>query len=171
MLQSNDANPSLYHTPQTMPPQFFVDALLEYSGKQRRLSKDQYQQQQKQSSTGVLSSGTNTKPTGIWRNQSATNLSLDLQQQSLQQQLLSMLGKSDRRILEEREQVLKKLRVLIRNGSIRWTGEFIKAGGPHALLEFGQYVQRTEENKLGQRDRLLHQIVQCIKAIVPLEVK
>ncbi|KAG0038797.1 hypothetical protein BGZ82_010776 [Podila clonocystis] len=167
MLQSNDANPSLYHTPQTMPPQFFVDALLEYSGKRNRLSKDQYQQQQK--STGVASSGVTNKPTGMWRNQSATNLSLDPQQQSLQQQLLSMLGKSDRRVLEEREQVLKKLRVLIRNGSIRWTGEFIKAGGPHALLEFGQYVQRTEENKMGQRDRLLHQVVQCIKAIVPLE--
>ncbi|KAG0332736.1 hypothetical protein BG000_009771 [Podila horticola] len=167
MLQSNDANPSLYHTPQTMPPQFFVDALLEYSGKWKRLSKDQYQQQQK--STGVPSSGANNKPVGMWRNQSATNLSEDPQQQSLQQQLLSMLGKSDRRVLEEREQVLKKLRVLIRNGSIRWTGEFIKAGGPHALLEFGQYVQRTEENKLGQRDRLLHQVIQCIKAIVPLE--
>ncbi|KAF9215015.1 hypothetical protein BGZ59_002478 [Podila verticillata] len=168
MLQSNDANPSLYHTPETMPPQFFVDALLEYSGKRKRLSKDQYQQQ-KQSSTGVPSSGASTKPTGKWRNQSATNPSVDLQQQSLQQQLLSMLGKNERRILEEREQVLKKLRVLIRNGSIRWTGEFIKAGGPRALLEFGKYVQRTEENKLGQRDRLLHQIVQCIKAIVPLE--
>ncbi|KAG0350112.1 hypothetical protein BG005_010347 [Podila minutissima] len=167
MLQSNDANPTLYHTPQTMPPQFFVDALLEYSGKRKRLSKDQYQQQQKP--TGVPSSGATNKPTGMLRNQSATNLSLDPQQQSLQQQLLAMLGKSDRRILEEREQVLKKLRVLIRNGSIRWTGEFIKAGGPHALLEFGQYVQRTEENKLGQRDRLLHQVVQCIKAIVPLE--
>lgn len=170
MLQSNDANPSLYHTPETMPPQFFVDALLEYSGKRKRLSKDQYQPQ-KQSSTGVPSSGASAKPTGIWRNQSPTNMSVDLQQQSLQQQVLSMLGKNERRILEEREQVLKKLRVLIRNGSIRWTSEFIKAGGPHALLEFGQYVQRTEENKLGQRDRLLHQIVQCIKAIVPLEVK
>ncbi|KAG0098503.1 hypothetical protein BGZ93_011255 [Podila epicladia] len=167
MLQSNDANPTLYHTPQTMPPQFFVDALLEYSGKRKRLSKDQYQQQQKPA--GVPSSGATNKPTGMWRIQSATNLSLDPQQQSLQQQLLAMLGKSDKRVLEEQEQVLKKLRVLIRNGSIRWTGEFIKAGGPHALLEFGQCVQRTEENKLGQRDRLLHQVVQCIKAIVSLE--
>ncbi|KAG0013440.1 hypothetical protein BGZ80_011074 [Entomortierella chlamydospora] len=90
---------------------------------------------------------------------------------TFQQHLTSLLGggKSEKRTLEEREQVLKKLRVLIRNGSIRWTGEFIRAGGPLALLQFCRHLQRSEETKLGQREKLLHQVVLCIKAIVSLE--
>ncbi|KAG0361454.1 hypothetical protein BC939DRAFT_482487 [Gamsiella multidivaricata] len=190
MLQSNDANPTLYQTPETMPPQFFVDALLEYSGKKKRSSRDL-------NAFNFVSSNHNNKSMGIWKNMSASNIGSSSnggdcsslqgfstspersatssiiqaqQHQSFQQQLSSLLGgKSEKRTLEEREQVLKKLRVLIRNGSIRWTGEFIKVGGPLALLQFCSHVQRSEETKLGQREKLLHQTIQCIRAIVPLE--
>ncbi|KAG0250286.1 hypothetical protein BG011_008505 [Mortierella polycephala] len=199
MLQSNDANPSLYQTPQTVPPQFFVDVLQEFSGKKKRSSRDQLIFNLV--STGVSSPAASGKQhLGMWKNLSTTNInntssnsiynnnnnnngmngatSVDHLsstyappqfQPTFQQHLTSILGKSEKRTLEEREQVLKKLRVLIRNGSIRWTGEFIKVGGPSALLQFCRHVQRTEETKLGQRERLLHQVIQCIKAIVHLE--
>ncbi|KAF9199863.1 hypothetical protein BGZ49_009971 [Haplosporangium sp. Z 27] len=191
MLQSNDAHPTLYQTPQTMPPQFFVEALLEYSGKKKRTSRDQFM------NAGPPPSS--NKPLGLWKNMSATNLTSTSSSNfngidhslndnvngfsvenshyyqhpspasSFQQHLTSLLGKSEKRTLEEREQVLKKLRVLIRNGSIRWTGEFIKVGGPLALLQYCRHLQRSEETKLGQREKLLHQVIQCIKAIVSLE--
>jgi len=70
-------------------------------------------------------------------------------QQTFQQHLTAMLGvgarSNEKKALEEREQVLKKLRVLIRNGSIRWTGEFIKVGGPSALVQFCHQTQKSEE--------------------------
>ncbi|KAF8931487.1 hypothetical protein BGZ47_011813 [Haplosporangium gracile] len=186
MLGSNDASPALYQTPQTMPPQFFVDLLLGYSGK-KRSSRDQFAfNVAAMTANATTTDSTPNQPMGMWKNLSATNvtsistsvsassdaiysgLTLPLQP-TFQQHLSSLLGKSDKRVLEEREEVLKKLRVLIRNGSIRWTNEFIKVGGPLALLQFCQHVQRTEETKLGQRRRLLHQVVQCIKAIVTLD--
>ncbi|KAK3826178.1 MAG: hypothetical protein J3R72DRAFT_458044 [Linnemannia gamsii] len=189
MLQSKDANPSLLQTPQTLPPQFFVDLLLEYAGKKKRSSRDQFAFNVAALTATSNPPTTPTRPMGMWKNFSATNLTgstnnnnsnnsnadafsvgiIPPLQPTFQQHLSSLLGKNDKRALEEREQVLKKLRVLIRNGSIRWTGEFIKAGGPLALLQFCQHVQRTEESKLGQRERLLHQVTQCIKAIVPLD--
>ncbi|KAG0274406.1 hypothetical protein BGZ95_009817 [Linnemannia exigua] len=189
MLQSKDANPSLLQTPQTMPPQFFVDLLLEYAGKKKRSSRDQFAFNVAAVTATSNPPTTPTRPMGMWKNFSATNLTgssnnnnsnnsnadafstgiIPPLQPTFQQHLSSLLGKNDKRALEEREQVLKKLRVLIRNGSIRWTGEFIKVGGPLALLQFCQHVQRTEESKLGQRERLLHQVTQCIKAIVPLD--
>ncbi|KAG0221965.1 hypothetical protein BGX31_009432 [Mortierella sp. GBA43] len=201
MLLSNDGNPSLYQTPQTMPPQYFVDALAEYTSNKKRTLRDQYDFNPNASSS--------SKSLGMWKNYSAANISLfslnetsgkgsgrggrfgsgssatfgaapeptiflPQPQQTFQQQITSMLGvggarNSEKKALEEREQVLKKLRVLIRNGSIRWTGEFIKVGGPSALLHFCNQIQKSEETKLGQRERLLHQVVQCIKAIVSLE--
>ncbi|KAF9182973.1 hypothetical protein BGZ50_004600 [Haplosporangium sp. Z 11] len=199
MLQSNDTNSSLYQTPQTVPPQFFVDALQEFSGTKKRSSRDQLAFNLV--STGLSSPAASGKQhLGMWKNFSTTNINstnsnsiynnnnnnngmngatsvdylsstyaLPQFQPTFQQHLALILGKSERRTLEEREQVLKKLRVLIRNGSIRWTSEFIEVGGPSALLQFCQYIQRTEETKLGQRERLLHQVIQCIKAIVNLE--
>ncbi|KAF9910504.1 hypothetical protein EC991_006321 [Linnemannia zychae] len=186
MLQSKDANPTLLQTPQTMPPQFFVDLLLEYAGKKKRSSRDQFAFNVA-AMTANSAAVTPARSMGMWKNFSATNLTgngssstnintdsfasgiVPTLQPTFQQHLSSLLGKNDKRALEEREQVLKKLRVLIRNGSIRWTGEFIKVGGPLALLQFCQHIQRTEETKLGQRERLLHQVIQCIKAIVPLD--
>lgn len=176
MLQSNDANPTLYQTPQTMPPQYFVEALMEYSGKQKRSSRDHGAFNLASSNQ----SNNSRSSLGLWKNMSATNLGglggggsetalfhalsssaeraglassilqqrphTPSQQQSFQQHLTALLGgKSEKRILEEREQVLKKLRVLIRNGSIRWTGEFIKAGGPLALIQFCSHTQKSEE--------------------------
>ncbi|KAG0321690.1 hypothetical protein BGZ99_003745 [Dissophora globulifera] len=198
MLQSNDANPTLYQTPQTMPPQYFVEALREYTGKKKRSSRDL-----SAFNPAGLNPTSNKSNLGIWKNLSTSNLnsfsslngsdygsfgssnsscnsglgnggggsgaSGTAAQATFQQHLESLLGKSEKKVLEEREQVLKKLRVLIRNGSIRWTGEFIKAGGPSALLQFCHHVHKSEESKLGQRERLLHQVVQCIKAIVSLE--
>ncbi|KAF9171473.1 hypothetical protein BGX20_007532 [Mortierella sp. AD010] len=194
MLQSNsnDAHPTVNQTPQTVPPQFFVEALLEYSGKKKRSSRDQV----------MFNPGPSNKSLGLWKNLSATNLSTGIDNgnnmmsnfstdalaysssssasttspttpsaPTFQQHLASLLGggKNEKRTLEEREQVLKKLRVLIRNGSIRWTAEFIKAGGPLALLQFCHHLQKSEETKLGQREKLLHQVVLCIKAIVSLD--
>ncbi|KAF9147532.1 hypothetical protein BG015_010808 [Linnemannia schmuckeri] len=119
MLESNDASPSFYQTPQTMPPQFFIDLLLEYSGK-KRSSRDQFTfNVAAMTANATTADSTPNQPMGI-----------------------------DKRLLEEREEVLKKLRVLIRNGSIRWTSEFIKVGGPLALLQFCQHVQRTEETTM-----------------------
>lgn len=163
MLQSNGTSSSLLHTPQTMPPQFFVDLLLEYSGKKKRSSRDQFAfNVAAMTATTPTVDSTPNRPLGMWKNFSATNItsnsnhgfapneaiqsgSTPLLQPSFQQHLSSLLGKNDKRVLEEREQVLKKLRVLIRNGSIRWTSEFIKVGGPLALLQFCQHVQRSEE--------------------------
>ncbi|KAG0048309.1 hypothetical protein BGZ83_006707 [Gryganskiella cystojenkinii] len=195
MLHSNDANPNLYQTPQTMPPQFFVDTLLEYAGKNERSSQGHQQLMNLQLGsqpilTRQMSSNGDTGPTnrplGLWKNLSTTNVgqadNLRHQQQQLmptfQQHMASLMGRNnnrgsageaEKRAMEEREQVLKKLRVLIRNGSIRWTGEFIKAGGPTALVKFCDKVQKTRDSKHGQRERLLHQAIQCIKALVPLE--
>ncbi|KAG0205808.1 hypothetical protein BGX28_002680 [Mortierella sp. GBA30] len=191
LLQSNDTNATLYQTPQSMPPQVFVDALLEYTGKTKRPSRDIFAFNVASATGPAVGSETtrtpiNGQPLGMWKNLSTTNINSPspgfaaessfsnhyMQQQlqpTFQQHLTSLLGKGERRGLEEREQILKKLRVLIRNGSIRWTGEFIKAGGSRALLQFCQHIQKTEETKLGQRERLLHQVIQCIKAIVSLE--
>jgi len=167
MLQSNDANASIYTTPQSLPPQFFVDALLEYTGKKKRSSRTLLALNSSSAELPVTSSGlagvpNHSKPLGMWKNFSTTNISSppsgsfeepalalhQIQQQlqpTFQQHLTSLLGKGEKRVLEEREQVLKMLRVLIRNGSVRWTGEFINGGGPLALLQFCQQVQRTEE--------------------------
>ncbi|KAF9276114.1 hypothetical protein BGZ68_010260 [Mortierella alpina] len=175
----------------SLPPQFFVDALLDYTGKKKRSSRplfalNAFSPAFPGSSSGVTGAPNNSKPLGVWKNFSTTNISSppsgsfeepsfalhQIQQQlqpTFQQHLASLLGKGEKRVLEEREQVLKKLRVLIRNGSIRWTGEFIKAGGPLALLQYCQHVQRAEETKLGQRERLLHQVLQCIKTIATLD--
>ncbi|KAF9940103.1 hypothetical protein BGZ67_008282 [Mortierella alpina] len=191
MLQSNDANTSVYKMTQSLPPQFFVDALLEYTGKKKRSSRalfalNGFSAALPVTSSGVAGAPNNNKSLGMWKNFSTTNISSppsgsleepslalhQIQQQlqpTFQQHLTCLLGKGEKRVLEEREQVLKKLRVLIRNGSIRWTGEFIKGGGPLALLQFCQYLQRTEETKLGQRERLLHQALQCIKAVATID--
>ncbi|KAF9953475.1 hypothetical protein BGZ70_000225, partial [Mortierella alpina] len=191
MLQSNDTNASLYKTPQSLPAQFFVDALLEYTGKKKRSSRTLLALNGSSAALPVTTPGmagapNNSKPFGMWKNFSTTNISSppsgsleepslalhQIQQQlqpTFQQHLTSLLGKGEKRVLEEREQVLKTLRVLIRNGSVRWTREFINGGGPLALLQFCQQVQRTEETKLGQRERLLHQVLQCIKAIAALD--
>ncbi|OAQ27351.1 hypothetical protein K457DRAFT_21241 [Linnemannia elongata AG-77] len=182
MLQSNDASPSL---PQAIPPQIFVDLLLEYSNKKKRSSRDQFAfNLAAMTATATAADSTPKRPMGMWKNFSATDVTSSSNtvsapsdttglipplQPTFQQHLSSLLGKSDKRALEEREQVLRKLRVLIRNGSVRWTSEFINIGGPLAILQFCQHVQRTEETKLGQRRRLLHQIIQCIKAIVTLD--
>lgn len=170
LLQSNDANPHLYQTPETLPPQFFVDTLLEYAGKKERsarghqqLTNFQLQSQPSLTATGQMNSnGGPNRPLGLWKNLSTTNLgqvnSLQQHQQQLLptfQQHLALLmrrnngegaGEVEKRAMEEREQVLKKLRVLIRNGSIRWTGEFIKVGGPMALIAFCDKIQKTRDS-------------------------
>ncbi|ORZ27757.1 hypothetical protein BCR41DRAFT_392210 [Lobosporangium transversale] len=206
MLQSNEANPTLYQTPQTMPPQFFIEALLEFAGKRKdnkekkkeRSSRELFFLNNNSASKSDDSNNNGNNNNGSFdmcKNKSATSLDqyggsfsngnfnspssphFDLPS-SFQQHLSSLLSGGDnsgssarngKRALEEREQVLKKLRVLIRNGSIRWTGEFIKAGGSLALLEFCSHLQKSEEMKLGHRERLLHQVLQCIRAIVTLE--
>ncbi|GJJ69167.1 hypothetical protein EMPS_01513 [Entomortierella parvispora] len=194
MLQSNDASQHLSQMTQTMPPHYFVDTLLEFAGKRERTSPNQRRLMNLQigsqpslvaTGPGNTKIGGATKPLGLWKNLSTTNIgqidsSVQHQQSQLlptfQQHLASLINRNsneaielEKRSLDEREQVLKKLRVLIRNGSIRWTGEFIKAGGPMALIEYGHQIQKTRDSKQGQRERLLHQVIQCIKAVVPLE--
>lgn len=172
MLQSNDASQHISHTTQIMPPQFFVDTLLEYVGKreratpnQRRLMNLQIGSQPSLIATGQGYSkfGGANKPLGLWKNLSTTNIgqidsSVQHQQSQLlptfQQHLASLMNRTnsneanehEKRSMDEREQVLKKLRVLIRNGSIRWTGEFIKAGGPMALIEYCYQIQKNQES-------------------------
>ncbi|KAI1317259.1 hypothetical protein EDD11_008746 [Mortierella claussenii] len=195
MLQSSEANPTLYQMPHTIPPQLFIDALLDYPTKKKRSSRDQFAFNSSNLSLNSYSSGNtgnNSKSAGLWKQVSVTSLTsfggndnnssssssmfgTSPDTHSTFQHLSSLLGgagassKNEKRALEEREQVLKKLRVLIRNGSIRWTSEFIKAGGSLALLQFCYHVQESDETKLGQRERLLHQAIQCVKAIVSLE--
>lgn len=161
MLQSNDGSPSL---PQAIPPQVFVDLLLEYSSKKKRSSRDQFAFNfAAMTATATVADSTPKRPMGRWKNFSATDVTSSSNivsvpsdtihsglkpslQPTFQQHLSSLLGKSDKRALEEREHVLRKLRMLIRNGSIRWTSEFINIGGPLAVLQFCQHVQRTEES-------------------------
>jgi len=168
MLQSNDASQHLSQTTQTVPPQFFVDTLLEFAGRrehatpnQRRLMNLQIGSQPSLIATGQGKVGGATKPLGLWKNLSTTNIGqIDSSVQHPQSQLLptfqqhlaslmnrngSEVNEQEKRSMDEREQVLKKLRVLIRNGSIRWTGEFIKAGGPMALIEYCHQIQKTQE--------------------------
>ncbi|KAF9132676.1 hypothetical protein BGW39_011621 [Mortierella sp. 14UC] len=76
MLQSKDANASLLQTPQTMPPQFFVDLLLEYAGKMKRSSRDQFafNVAAMTATSAATTPTTPTRPMGMWKNFSATNL-------------------------------------------------------------------------------------------------
>ncbi|KAG0228278.1 hypothetical protein BGW41_003498 [Actinomortierella wolfii] len=195
MIQANDAHPTLYETPDTLPPTYFIEALQSYipSPTQRSTTvngKDgqgKTKQSRRHSSSASTSSALSAHDAILQNrkrsNSTTTNSSVSLvgaqspsspiqsTSRPFSQSLTQLLGgtKSEKRVLEEREQVLQKLRILIRNGSVRWCKEFFRVGGARALLEFSNYIAGSEETKYGQKERLLYQSIQCLKSMVASE--
>ncbi|KAF9582693.1 hypothetical protein BGW38_010879 [Lunasporangiospora selenospora] len=167
LFYDDHPSPITYQDPQTqqqqqpsVSPKYFVNTLLDFTGNRKRSSREILGGLNNGSNYNLAQGRQSPTPLGFWTNLSSTSLATagtviaseqtPSQQPypTFQQQMSTALGGDDKKQQEEREQVLKKLRVMIRNGSIRWTGEFIKAGGPSALLLFCQHVQQTDEKTL-----------------------
>ncbi|KAF9168735.1 hypothetical protein DFQ26_000002 [Actinomortierella ambigua] len=192
MIQANDAHPALYETPDTLPPTYFTEALYSYfpttptqantvaSGNENQVS-TKVKQSRRHSSSASTSSAlsahdailqnrkrSNSNTMGSPMQVAGVQSSSSSPPRPLSKALSQLLGggKSEKRMLEEREQVLQNLRILLRNGSVRWSKEFFRVGGARALLEFSNHIASSEETKYGQKERLLYQSIQCIKSMV-----
>ncbi|KAF9973824.1 hypothetical protein BGZ73_002934 [Actinomortierella ambigua] len=195
MVQANDTHPALYDTPDTLPPTYFIEALQSYipststrpgttvSGKDNQVN-SKVKQSRRHSSSASTSSALSAHDAILQNRKRSNSTTMGSSMQiagaqsfssspprPLAQSISQLLGgtKSEKKVLEEREQVLQKLRILIRNGSVRWSKEFFRVGGASALLEFSNYIACSEETKYGQKERLLYQSIQCIKSMVASE--
>ncbi|KAH9167883.1 armadillo-type protein [Lactarius sanguifluus] len=83
-------------------------------------------------------------------------------------QFVSVLtGKSS---LELEVDVLKKLRLLLRNEAASWSQDFLKAGGYSALLTRLNELLEVEWREEQHDDKLLHEILRCLKALSTSEI-
>ncbi|KAI9439764.1 armadillo-type protein [Lactarius indigo] len=83
-------------------------------------------------------------------------------------QFVSVLtGKSS---LELEVDVVKKLRLLLRNEAASWSQDFLKAGGYSALLTRLNELLEVEWREEQHDDKLLHEILRCLKALSTSEI-
>ncbi|KIP10477.1 hypothetical protein PHLGIDRAFT_84977 [Phlebiopsis gigantea 11061_1 CR5-6] len=62
-------------------------------------------------------------------------------------------------------EVVKKLRLLLRNESASWTEEFVWSGGYSALLTRLNEILEVEWREEQHDDQLLHELLRCVKAL------
>ncbi|KAH9041609.1 armadillo-type protein [Lactarius pseudohatsudake] len=72
--------------------------------------------------------------------------------------------------LELEVDVLKKLRLLLRNEAASWSQDFLKAGGYSALLTRLNELLEVEWREEQHDDKLLHEILRCLKALSTSEI-
>ncbi|KAI0303580.1 armadillo-type protein [Multifurca ochricompacta] len=83
-------------------------------------------------------------------------------------QFVSVLtGKSS---LELEVDILKKLRLLLRNEAASWSQDFLKAGGYSALLTRLNELLEVEWREEQHDDQLLHELLRCLKALSTSEI-
>ncbi|KAF8492619.1 armadillo-type protein [Russula emetica] len=83
-------------------------------------------------------------------------------------QIVSLLtGKSS---LELEVDVVKKLRLLLRNESASWSQDFLKAGGYSALLTRLNELLEVEWREEQHDDQVLHELLRCLKALTTSEI-
>lgn len=83
-------------------------------------------------------------------------------------QIVSLLtGKSS---LELEVDVVKKLRLLLRNEAASWSQDFLKAGGYSALLTRLNELLEVEWREEQHDDQLLHELLRCLKALSTSEI-
>ncbi|KAI0264348.1 armadillo-type protein [Gloeopeniophorella convolvens] len=66
--------------------------------------------------------------------------------------------------------IVKKLRLLLRNESASWSQEFLKAGGYSALLTRLNELLEVEWREEQHDDQLLHELLRCLKALSTSEI-
>ncbi|EKM58484.1 uncharacterized protein PHACADRAFT_117477 [Phanerochaete carnosa HHB-10118-sp] len=62
-------------------------------------------------------------------------------------------------------EVVKKLRLMLRNESASWTEEFVWTGGYNALLLRLQEILDVEWREEQHDDQILHELLRCVKAL------
>ncbi|KAI0027501.1 armadillo-type protein [Vararia minispora EC-137] len=62
-------------------------------------------------------------------------------------------------------EVVKKLRLMLRNEAASWTQEFLKSGGYSALLTRLNELLEVEWREEQHDDQLLHELLRCLKAL------
>ncbi|KAI0255156.1 armadillo-type protein [Lactifluus subvellereus] len=83
-------------------------------------------------------------------------------------QFVSLLtGKSS---LELEVDVVKKLRLLLRNEAASWSQDFLKVGGYSALLTRLNELLEVEWREEQHDDQLLHELLRCLKALTTSEI-
>jgi hypothetical protein len=83
-------------------------------------------------------------------------------------QFVSLLtGKSS---LELEVDVVKKLRLLLRNEAASWSQDFLKAGGYSALLTRLNELLEVEWREEQHDDKLLHELLRCLKGLSTSEI-
>ncbi|KAH9995651.1 armadillo-type protein [Russula compacta] len=83
-------------------------------------------------------------------------------------QFVSLLtGKSS---LELEVDVVKKLRLFLRNEAASWSQDFLKAGGYSALLTRLNELLEVEWREEQHDDQLLHELLRCLKALSTSEI-
>ncbi|EIW57226.1 uncharacterized protein TRAVEDRAFT_168855 [Trametes versicolor FP-101664 SS1] len=67
-------------------------------------------------------------------------------------------------------EVVKKLRLLLRNESASWTDVFVRAGGYEAILTRLNEILDVEWREEQHDDQMLHELLRCVKALTTSSV-